>query len=624
MKSTVQAAAVAPNRLLRRFDLNSPLAISLACTVVPLVFGFYSLWLGADANWDLQNYHLYSPFAWLHGKLLTDLAPAGAVTYFNPLLDVFWFNLNAYFPSRVAGFLMGALHGLTFVLLVAIARHVWPTLPDDDRYRLPILLAAAGCLTGNFLSGLGNSMGDDTTALLILAGLLVALTNWERLGSLSLPAIAAVLGSGLVVGLGVGLKLTNGVYAAALCLSLLIYPSTFFVRLRTSFLFGIGVLAGFAITGGYWMFHMWRLFGNPLYPQFSGIFSNPMTRSGGIVTDVDYLPHGLFEALFWPFIITANSHRVGEVTIHQIIWALVYVALCCVIVVFIKRRLARVRERVFDPRQSFVILFVCIGFVFWMKLFGVYRYIVPIEVLAPMVLLLALQYLMPERRARRTAVILLAIASAFVCALGARTLGHEEWADPLYHAQLPPLSEPERTTVIMYGGRSAWAWIATRFPDTVAFTQLESGPPHVDFPASDAFRERMRAMPRERGGPAFGLITGSSTDFFDARVARMESANNFLSRFGINKNQKLCDGIRRVVLYLGSHANVIEGQEPGEKCKLEAWTSDRPPANRMFAADAVPIFQRNGFDLDIDSCVPYEARIGKGVQVYQWCRLSVR
>jgi len=176
----------------------------------------------------------------------------------------------------------------------------------------------------------------------------------------------------------------------------------------------------------------------------------------------------------------------------------------------------------------------------------------------------------------------------------------------------------------MYGGHAAWAWIATRFPDTVAFTQLESGPPHVDFPATDLYRERMRAMARERGGPAFGLITGSSTDFFDARVARMESVNSFLARFGINRSQKGCDTIRRIASYLGSHANMIEGQEPGEKCRLEAWTSDRPPENHVFAAEAVRIFQRNGFDLDVESCVPYKAGIGKGVQVYQWCRLSLR
>ena len=93
-----------------------------ACVIVPLLFGLYSLLLGADANWDLYNYHLYNPFAWLHGKLRTDLAPAGMQSYFNPLLDTALYLLNTHLPSRVVGFLLGVLHGSTFVLIVAIAR----------------------------------------------------------------------------------------------------------------------------------------------------------------------------------------------------------------------------------------------------------------------------------------------------------------------------------------------------------------------------------------------------------------------------------------------------------------------------------------------------------------------
>jgi hypothetical protein len=30
--------------------------------------GAVSLWLRQDANWDLQNYHYYTPWAWAHGR----------------------------------------------------------------------------------------------------------------------------------------------------------------------------------------------------------------------------------------------------------------------------------------------------------------------------------------------------------------------------------------------------------------------------------------------------------------------------------------------------------------------------------------------------------------------------
>jgi len=44
--------------------------------------------LGQDVNWDLQNYHLYDPYAWLHDRLTLDIAPAQMQSWHNPALDV--------------------------------------------------------------------------------------------------------------------------------------------------------------------------------------------------------------------------------------------------------------------------------------------------------------------------------------------------------------------------------------------------------------------------------------------------------------------------------------------------------------------------------------------------------
>lgn len=617
MKTNIQAGHAFSNRQSRRVTLATPRAMQIACVIVPVLFGLYSLWLGADSNWDLYNYHLYNPFAWLHGKVLTDLAPAGLPTYFNPLLDVVLYTLNTHLPSRVVGFFMGTLHGLMFVLIVAIARQVWPALPENDRYRIPLLIAAAGCLTANFLSGLGNSMGDDTTALLVLGGLLVTLSNWERLGRWSPQAVFAAGASGLLVGLAAGLKLTNAVYAVALCVSLLSYPGNLSVRVRISFLFGVGVILGLAATGGYWMLHMWELFGNPLYPQFGDIFHNPMVqqaRNG----DLRWLPHGLTETLLWPFIITADSHRVGETAIRQVIWPIVYVTFLSFIVTSIARRISGRRGPKLDSRQRLIILFVALGFMLWMKVFSIYRYIVAVEVLTPMLLLLLLEHMLSARFARRVAVILLAVASAVVVTGGGKTWGHEGWSDPLYHAELPPLPQPERTSVVIVSGFSAMAWLATQFPDTVAFTQLESS-----FPATDRFQSRILESARERGGPIVGMVSGT----YNWREDNIASMNNLVSKVSLNRSESGCEAMRWVVSRLRLHASIIPGANPGEQCRLGLRADDVHDIvteNRAIASAAAPVFERNGFNLDVASCAPYRAGIGKGVQIYQWCRLNLR
>jgi|SRR6185437_2989350 len=110
--------------------------------LVPLLFGAWSASLGVDANWELYNYHLYNPFAFLHGKLAIDLPPAGLQTYFNPLLDVPYYLASRSFPAPVVAFAMGTIHGLNFVLLLAIARRVVAALPDWDGIGIPLALSA--------------------------------------------------------------------------------------------------------------------------------------------------------------------------------------------------------------------------------------------------------------------------------------------------------------------------------------------------------------------------------------------------------------------------------------------------------------------------------------------------
>lgn len=588
--------------------------------VVPLLFGLYSLWLGADANWDLYNYHMYNPFAWLHGKLLTDMAPAGVQSYFNPLLDTLFYLANTHLPSRMVGFFMGALHGLSFVFILSIAQSTLSSLPAEDRYRVPLLLALAGCLTANFLSGLGNSMGDDTTALFSLAALAVLLSNWERLGAWAGRATAICVAAGVLAGLGVGLKLTNAVYAVAMCAALLFYPARGVVRLRIAFVFGVGVLVGFAATGSYWLVHMWKTFGNPLYPQFGAYFPTPLAQPD-VMGDPRWRPHGWFETVLWPFLFTLNSHRVGETPIRQIIWPIVYVLFWVWLGVASMRWITRRRATAatIEPRARFVVVFVALGYFLWMEGFSIYRYIVVVEVLVPLVVWVLAQRLLPYRPAQRLAGWLLVIASAVVVTGGARTWGHEGWSDPLWHAELPSIAEPQRTTVILATTRArAWAWIATLFPDQVAFTQIDSS-----FPAAPAFYSRMREVARQRGGPIYAIVDGE----YNWRIDNVAGANAIIDKIGFTRSESGCNALRWVVTRLHLHAAIAPSKEADKQCKLGLRPDDvrdMTAENRAALAPALPMFERHGFTLDPSTCVPYRAGIGKGTLLYQWCRVSLR
>src|ERR1700761_3162780 len=96
------------------------LALVILC-LVPLAFGVLALWLGQDANWDLRNYHWYNAYAALNGRYGFDILPSQTPYFYNPALDVPFYLLATHVPARVAGFILGAVQGLNFVLLFMLA-----------------------------------------------------------------------------------------------------------------------------------------------------------------------------------------------------------------------------------------------------------------------------------------------------------------------------------------------------------------------------------------------------------------------------------------------------------------------------------------------------------------------
>jgi glycosyl transferase family 87 len=522
---------------------------------VPFAFGLWSLALGADHNWDLYNYHLYNPFALLEGKHGIDFAPGGLQSFFNPLLDVPGYLAITHLPSRLVGFLMGLLHGANFVLLLAIARRA---LPAGAPPGAPFWLALAGMLTGNFLSELGNTMGDNATALGVLGALLLVLQSWRT--DRGLPLATA----GLLAGIATGLKLTNAPYAMALCAALLVLPLPLPRRARLALLFAAGAIAGFAVTGGWWLLRMWDAFGNPLFPQFGSVFPNPLAASISIA-DRAWVPKAWWQHLAWPFVISFDARRAGQLGLRQVIWALVYAAFLAWALAAVWRRGRPADRAPLDGSARVVLFLVAAGFVAWMEVFGIYRYLVPIELLAPLAIFLVASARWPMRKAVRASRGVLVVAT-FVALAGMKTWGHAGWRDPLLHFDVPPLAEPARTTVLIAGGDPPWSWLAVGFPRDVAFFQLGG-----NFPEGPRFRAMIGERIAERGGPVFAVVTGHH----DARVDEGKPARR-----------------------------------------------DIPAENRAEREKAARLLAAYRFTLRPEACSEHRAGIGAEVQVFQWCPLS--
>nr|WP_315402264.1 glycosyltransferase 87 family protein [uncultured Duganella sp.] len=478
--------------------LDTAAAWRRAAWLAPLLFGLLSLLVGQDYNWDLRNYHLYNPFALLNGKIGYDLAPGQWQSYFNPTLDLLYYGLVMHLPAPLVGFLMGALHGVNFVLLAAIVLALLPAGSAHPR-RLALLLALAGCAGPGFLSGLGNTMGDNLTALGVLGALLLLLRQWPRLRQ---GAPLAALGAGVLMGAAAGLKLTNAVYALALCLALFALDGDWRRRCQAAFVFGVGVLGGMAVTGGHWYWRMWQQFGNPLFPQFNDRFGGPLAAPIG-VGDARWLPQGALEKLLWPFIHTLHPQRVSELPLRHLLWPMLYVAFAA-LALALAARWARGPDAARAPAatappQRLLLAFVALSYGLWLHLFSIYRYLVPVELLAPLALWLLLHALMAPAAARRWGTLCLLLAACSVASVS--NWGHTRWALRAFSVETPSLPHPEQNLVFIVHNDPPMGWLVPFFSERLAFVSLGGG-----FPESPAYVARARAMLAARRGPFYAML----------------------------------------------------------------------------------------------------------------------
>lgn len=590
---------------LQRADIR---CYTLLCLLLPLAFGLLSLLLGQDRNWDLRNYHLYNAYAWLNGRADRDLAAAGMQGYFNPLLDLPYLWLNRWLSPPWIGFMMGWLQGLNFILLLGIARRL---LPRTSSMCTITVLALSGCLMAGFLSELGNTMGDNVTALFVLAAVLLILPCAY---SPDKNQNVNVLVAGLLVGLGIGLKLTNAIYAVGLVGALLCQRSVHgAVRLQAAVLFGLATAAGLAITSGYWFWHLWSNYGNPLFPQFGALFPNPLTTRIS-VADVSHLPRSVLEWLLWPLLITLDPYRVGELAVRQLAWPALYLLFACRVVRHVWMRLRGATVTALDPATRFLACFVGLSFVVWTGLFSISRYLVAIELLAPLLSWLLIHALIPTRQAGWIArgvvatMVLLGLPSYLV------NWGHAGWADPAFTLDSPVItaSDAAHGSVLLVGQDLPQGWLATLLPSSLVFVGIDNS-----FPAGAGFDTKVHELIMQRGGLLWAVLP--------ARTLRwqgyMTRLNRIAGRLGFSDDARGCHRLANWQRQLHLRAQ-LEFASDGRHCTFTLRAEDRfdliqqDQAATQHMADRLRV---HGIVLNPTSCQRHTAAIGDQPYPYQWC-----
>ncbi len=503
------------------------LLIALAC-------GIYSIFLGQDKNWDLLNYHLYNPYAFLNGRIEFDLAPAGLQTWFNPLLDLIYYSAITHLGPKTVGFLIGFIQGLNFFLIYKIASKLLTEHKQKHLYAL--FLALAGVLTVGFQAEIGNSMQDSLVALFPLSSLWMILTALGLLNEPNQrPLYSLITAAGVVAGIGVGLKLVSAIYALPLCLSLLILPVHWFERFKLSLIFGLSVLVGLFATGSYWMFEMWRLFGNPLFPQFNNIFHGELATFEPS-RDIRFLPKTFFEKVFYPIIFTLNPQRVAELRYEQFSWLIAYFSIIGLLftrlMVFFKKESSK---RQWSVEASFLLAFFCVSYFLWLNIFGIYRYLVVLEMLIPLLLFVITTYIIRTHHGQWLALTLITLMTA-VNLPGAAEWGRADWADTVYRVEPSELTTGPEPAVVYLAGQPI-AWIVPALDIRTPFIQIAP-----NFSTSEAYWQRAKMLAEGRTGKSFVVFES------DREEVTMRAAHEMM-KLGVSVDENTCGYI---VAYLGA------------------------------------------------------------------------
>ncbi len=198
-------------------------------------------------------------------------------------------------------------------------------------------------------------------------------------------------------------------------------------------------MIGLFVTGGYWLYEVWRLFGNPLFPQFNNYFHGELA-SFEATRDLRFLPRSLFDKVFYPVIFTLDPQRAAELRYQQFSWIIAYAA---VIGLLIERFIRLFRKSAepaqWNPQARYLLAFFCISYLFWLNIFGIYRYLIVIELLIPLLLFVIITHVFNGRFAPRAALIFLVLLTA-VNLRGIPDWGHAEWADTVYSVESESLA----------------------------------------------------------------------------------------------------------------------------------------------------------------------------------------
>lgn len=531
---------------------------------VPIFTGLLSLQVGKSAGYDFLLYHYYNGYAFFTDRMNFDILPAGRGSHLNPAADVFVYTLIEHLPARLVGFILGAIHGLNFVLAAAIASCVLGPPRTAVGAVLPILLAAGGFLGAMSFGLIGSFHHDNLVSIFFLLSLLIVCRQAQIPAQTYGGKLAWQAAAGACAGAGLGLKLTLAPFVIAIGCAPLFYAWSLRRRLGAVAASAVGGLAGLLAVGGFHLVRLYSAYGNPVFPLFNRLARPPFDRFID-VRDLRYQPEGILQTLFYPFYFAFNPKRASEFLYRDFRLPVAFAVFLIFLVVIMGRYLTRQSAGDMpaqpiwhmSPAATVFLGAMAISYVGWLFIAAVYRYAVPLELLSFIVLALLLFDILGRKFG---AVALLALALLILPTTQRLGIGRLPWGhEPFVETQLPRQPVVQGNAIALIVGANAGSYFIPAFPPSVRFLGIDvldtwlpyagemRGPPAPESMLVP-FSEMMHNIVASQRGQILGVFQSNDRD---------RAIDAFL-RYGYAIKMQSCGVI---------HSN-IESKSPLNLCEL--------------------------------------------------------
>ena len=341
-------------------------------TALILLFlsGMLSAVMKYELLYDFIQYHYYNGFAFWKDRLGTDIAPASVPTYYNPLLDGLTYALITVFRNHANIYYF--IQGLWFGTLMFAAYKTAGLFFDTNTKsgRVFVVLAILVCATGAATwFQLGTSTHEIETAVLTMTAFYLLLRDKKR-----------YFVSGLLLGASAGFKLTAAIYCVSAGLTLILFCKTLDKPLKSIIVFALGGLIGFLIVDGFWMVKLWRLYGNPFFPFWNGIFKSPYYPEINYIDTLHLDGKTVVDHLSAPFLMAYQSGFSSNFVSADPRMAVAVIVGVFALIICRKQR---------NKRVVFCAVLALISFAVWDVVSFNARFLIPVEQLAGILIVYA-------------------------------------------------------------------------------------------------------------------------------------------------------------------------------------------------------------------------------------------